>query len=247
MAAGASPWGVGWSSRWRWAALVIALLATVVWLLPAVVTDATVGRAGPFAAGHIPVQGEDYFSVVNGRTPLVNYIAQYANLLPLLLAAVRGLRHLDPPPSRSRCARSRRSACSRSSASSARSRAAPGSPSASTSVRRSASSLERHGRIAIQRDYYGVFPGRASARSCSALALRPVLRGRRIPIWALFGFAGLVVLNNSEFGVGALIALIVPWASVGTAPLRSVARLGDLVLQGTAGLMGAPVLVCAIR
>ena len=34
------------------------------------------------------IQGDDYFSAVNGRTPLVNYISQYANLLPLALEPV---------------------------------------------------------------------------------------------------------------------------------------------------------------
>ena len=43
--------------------LGIAVVATAVFLLPAVVTDATVGHAGPLASGHIPVQSEDYLAV----------------------------------------------------------------------------------------------------------------------------------------------------------------------------------------
>ena len=60
----------------------------MIWLLPAVNTDDTATRAGSLASGHFPVQGEDYFATVNGRTPLVNYISQYANLLPLALEPV---------------------------------------------------------------------------------------------------------------------------------------------------------------
>ena len=66
-------------------ASAIAVLVTAIWLLPAVVTDGTMVAGGPIAAGHIPVQAEDYLAVVNGRTPLVDYIAQYANLLPLIV------------------------------------------------------------------------------------------------------------------------------------------------------------------
>ena len=55
----------GWQ---RWFFIAIAVVATVVWLLPAVNTDHTIGRAGPLATGHIYVHGEDYFAAVNGRT-----------------------------------------------------------------------------------------------------------------------------------------------------------------------------------
>ena len=93
-----------------------ALLATAVFLLPAVVSDATVGNAGQLAAGHIPVQAGDYFSAVNGRTPLVDYIASYVEPAaaapgagpevvplprspPLSIALVRALRSSDCWPS----------------------------------------------------------------------------------------------------------------------------------------------------
>ena len=71
--------------RLHWLALLIAIAATVIWLLPAVNTDGTLAGAGSLASSHIPAQGEDYFAAVNGRTPLVDYISQYANLLPILL------------------------------------------------------------------------------------------------------------------------------------------------------------------
>src|SRR5690349_12639623 len=80
---------------WRWLAVLIAVAATVIWLLPAVNTDHTLARAGPLASGHIPVQGEDYFAAVNGRTPPVDYIPQYAHLLPIVVE--RLLRAVRPP------------------------------------------------------------------------------------------------------------------------------------------------------
>ena len=51
-------------------------------------TDGTVGQSGPLASGHIPTQGEDYCAVLNGRTPLVDYISQYVNLLPIAVEPI---------------------------------------------------------------------------------------------------------------------------------------------------------------
>lgn len=74
----------------RWLPVTLAVAATIVWLLPAVVTDGNVARAG-LLGGHIPIQFEDYLAVVNGRTPLVNFVAQYSSLLPLLSAPLLSL------------------------------------------------------------------------------------------------------------------------------------------------------------
>ena len=67
-----------------------------------------------------------------------------------------------------------------------------------------------------------------------------------IPTWALFGFAGLVALNNWEFGSAALIAAIVAQLAAldrsrPVWPDRSLARRA-----GARGLIGALALVCAI-
>ena len=43
---------VGRGPVWRWVALAIAIAVTVIWLLPAVNTDATAPRAGNLASGH---------------------------------------------------------------------------------------------------------------------------------------------------------------------------------------------------
>ena len=103
-----------------WIPLGLAALATVLWLLPAVITDSTLARSGNLAAGHIPTQAEDYWAVVNGRTPLVDYIAIYANLLPVILAPLIGASDPRSRPTRSPCACSQRWGCSRSSGSSPR-------------------------------------------------------------------------------------------------------------------------------
>ena len=71
--------------------LALAVLLTIVFLLPAVITDATVGRSGILAHSSVALHAEDYWAVVNGRTPLVNYIGEYSNLLPFAVAPAPGL------------------------------------------------------------------------------------------------------------------------------------------------------------
>ena len=234
---------------WRWAPLVIALGVTAVWLLPAVVTDSTLSRAGSLAAGHIPAQGEDYFSVVNGRTPLVNYIAQYANLLPYGVAPF--LRLFGTSITSYSIAMCVLSGLGMLVVFGAFTQATRGVWKALLLyVPWVALSLFPWNDVGVYREfngiYYAVFPGRYFGPFVLAWLCAMWIRGRRIPVWALFGFAGLVVLNNYEFGVAALFALV---AAAGvtrdrTIPLRR--RVGDLLLQGTAGLIGALALVSAI-
>src|SRR5262249_42696885 len=77
-----------WLRGRRGIPIALALAFTAIWLLPALVTDAAVGQAGPIASGHIPPHAQGYFAVVKGRTPLVDYIPIYVSLLPLALAPV---------------------------------------------------------------------------------------------------------------------------------------------------------------
>src|SRR5262249_11664189 len=72
------------------------------------------------------------------------------------------------------------------------------------------------------------------------------LRGRRLPLYALFLFAGLVVLNNYEFGLAAVIALVVAVIAGWDRAVPLTRRAGDLLLQGGAGLVTAVALVSAI-
>ena len=76
------------SSGRRWAAFAIALALTALWLLPAVFTDANLSEGGAIPSGHVPVQAQDFYAVTNGLTPMVDYIAQYVQLLPLVFAPV---------------------------------------------------------------------------------------------------------------------------------------------------------------
>ncbi len=229
-------------------ALAFALLATAVFLLPAVVSDATVGNAGQLASGHIPVQAGDYFSAVNGRTPLVDYIASYANLLPLLLEPVLKSFHS--------------SITSASIALVALSgvgllavfgvfREVTRGPWTALALYLPFLALalfpwNDNGPFRnFDANYYAILPGRLLGPFLLSW-LCAVSTRRRIPVWALFGFAGLVVLNNFEFGTAALLGLIlalgVSWDRSG--PLRD--RVARIAIQGAAGLLAALLLVCAV-
>jgi hypothetical protein len=234
---------------WRWLAVLIAVAATVIWLLPAVNTDDTVARAGPLASGHIPVQGEDYFAAVNGRTPLVDYISQYANLLPILVEPV--LRAVGPSITSFSITMCVLSALAMVAIYGAFVQVTRGMWSAlALYVPWVALSLFPWNQVGPYREfdgiYYGVFPGRYFGPFVLALLCAVALRTRRIPTYALFGFAGIVVLNNYEFGIGALLALIAAliagWNRA--APLRR--RLLSLLVEGAAGLVIAASFVSLI-
>ena len=208
---------------WRWLALLIAVAATAIWLLPAVNTGDTVTRAGNLASGHILVQGEDYFATVNGRTPLVDYISQYANLLPIILEPV--LRAAGPSITSLSISMCVLSGVAMVAIYGAFVQVTRGMWSAlALYVPWVALSLFPWNDVGPYREfngiYYGVFPGRYFGPFVLALLCALALRTRRIPIYALFVFAGLVVLNNYEFGMGGLLALIVAVAAAGIAPFH---------------------------
>ena len=235
--------------RFRWLALGIAVLVTVIWLLPAVNTDETATRAGSLASGHFPVQGEEYFAAVNGRTPLVDFISQYDNLLPLLLEPV--LKAAGPSITSYSISMCVLSAIAMLAIYGVFALVTRGVWSALVLyVPWVALSLFPWNDVGPYREfngiYYGVLPGRYLGPFLLALLCAASLRARRIPTYMLFLFGGLVLLNNYEFGIGGLMALIAAHAAAWdrAVPLRR--RLLDLLVQGVAGLVTAAIAVCAV-
>ncbi len=239
---------LGWLRAHSVLAVAIALLVTGLFLLPAVVTDASVGKMGPLASDHIPVQAEDYFAVVNGRTPLVDYIAQYVNLLPLALAPI--LAAFDSSITAFSVAM-----CVLSGVALL---AVFGSFSETTRSRWWALALyvpfvglalfPWHDIGAFRNNdatYYGVLPGRYLGPFVLAwLSVRSIRRP--VPVWALFFVAGLVLLNNAEFGSGALLALVVGLVAGWDRSLPLRERIGRLTSEGALGLLGAAIFVSVV-
>ena len=234
---------------WRWLALLVAVAVTAIWLLPAVNTDGTVVQAGPLASSHIPIQGEDYFAAVNGRTPLVDYISQYANLLPILVEPV--LKAAGPSITSVSITLCVLSALAMVAIYGVFVQIARGMWGALVLyLPWVALSLFPWNQVGPYREfngiYYGVFPGRYFGPFLLAFLCAVALRTRRVPTYALFAFAGLVVLNNYEFGMGALLALIVALAAGWdrAVPLRR--RVLSLLAEGVAGLVMAVAFVSLI-
>jgi hypothetical protein len=231
-----------------WLAFGLAALATAIWLLPSVVTDTTIDRSGAIAIGHIPIQGEDYFAAVNGRTPLVNFIADYANLLPLLVAPILGA--FNSSISAYTCIMCALSGLGLLAVYGVFGEVTGGRWKAlALYVPFVALALFPWNQTGPFREtdaiYFGVLPGRYFGPFILAWLLALSFR-RRIPIWALYGASGLVVLNNYEFGTAALLALtaalVTTWDR--TSPLRG--RLLSLAGWAAAGLVGAVALVSVI-
>jgi hypothetical protein len=77
--------------RWEIGCGVVAIVITVIWLLPDVYRDQNLIRANFNVQYNLMFSADDILSVADGRSPLVNYIGQYTSLLPYAVAPVLGL------------------------------------------------------------------------------------------------------------------------------------------------------------
>jgi hypothetical protein len=233
----------------RGAALCLAVLATAVFLLPAVITDANVGQSGGFLRSDVGLHAEDYFAVVNGRTPLVDYIGEYANLLPLaiepmlaafgssitaftilmcLLSSVALLAVFGVFRETTR------------------------SPWAAIALYLPFLALslfpwdDRGAVREFDGNYYALLPDRLLGPFLLAWLCALAVRRRRIPAWAIFLVAGLTLLNNSEFGAGALIATSLALALGGDRAIPRHDRLLALARSAAIGIGTALALTCTV-
>jgi hypothetical protein len=233
----------------RGIALAAAVGLTALWLLPALVTDATIARAGVIPAGHIPAQAEDYFAVVNGRTPTVDYIPIYVHLLPVALAPV--LSAFDSSLTAFSISMCLLSLVALLAVYATFSQVTE-RPWAALAlyVPFLAISLfpwDRHGgQWEFNGNYYGFFPGRYVGPFVVAWLCALSLRRRGLPAWALFVAAGLAALNNAEFGVPCVLAVIVAlsFGADRSIPVRK--RVSALCIHAAAGLLMALALVSGV-
>jgi hypothetical protein len=232
----------------RWLAAPLAVVITVLWLLPAVVTEDNISDAGLVGA-HIPGQFADYLAAVNGLTPLVDYASWYSFLLPIAFAPL--LSAFD------------------SSITSFSVLQVSLSLAAMLCVYAALANITESRWAALclyvpfvalsflpwhvygaPRDYnglyYAAFPNRYLGPLVVLWLLVRHLRRGSPPLWAVFFVASLAVFNNFDFGACTLVAALGA-ALVGLDRSESArAALGDLLISAAAGLLGALALVSAV-
>jgi hypothetical protein len=226
----------------------LAAAVTVVWMLASVNSDASVASANPSLRFHLGFTLDETFAVLNGLTPLVDFTAQYGSLLPyvpalvltvvstsllaftLTMSALTTLALLAVFGVLRRVTRSPLGALGLYL------------PFLATSLfvtEGSGSLRDSYG------SYFGIFPLRYAGPFLLAwLTARELDRGGKAGRWAIFPIAGLVILNNAEFGVAALGATLAALLWTAPTPRRETAlRLAGM---GAAGLLGAFALVSAL-
>jgi len=225
----------------RAAATGVAVAATAIWLLHAAFTEGTIGAAHPEVLFNINYTLDETFAVLNGRSPLVNFVTQYGALWPYMYAAgmsvlgttvgvwvtlvigTTGLGMLATFDVLRRAARSSLGGLLLFL------------PILATSfLMLEGTTVER----STFGNYYATFPLRYAGPSLLAWLIARHLGGERPRRrWPLFLAAGLVALNNLDTGLpalGATLAALV-WAETE----RDRASVRQLALEAAGGVAGA--------
>jgi hypothetical protein len=196
----------------RLAALLVAIGATVLWLLHALNTDASIMGTTSYEWSPAQFTLDETYAILDGRTPLVDFTAQYGSLwpyLPALALALFGETFLTF--SIAMCAITAVAlvalyAVLRRITRNGVTALLLFGPVLATSLFMVNGTLTSRYTFG---DYFGVFPLRYAGPFLLAwLVVRRLDRaqGGLDRVWPLFAVAGLVVLNNVEFGVVALVA-----------------------------------------
>ena len=233
----------------RRVALGIAALAVVIWLLPAIETDSTVAGSNTGTWFDLQFTFDEGLSVLNGHTPLVNYVAQYGSLWPYVAAIP--LHFINGSLAVYTISMTTVSALSMLAVYGALRRVTGSAPAALALFLAfvATSCFIARGSPIVRysfADYFGAFPMRYAGPYFTCYLLARHLSGERPrrTVW-VFIVAGLSVLNNGEFGVPCLgataLALAVcaprPWA-------RTRVALG--VVEAIGGLVGSYALVAVL-
>lgn len=227
------------------AASLVAFAAVVVWLLHAVDFETTTATASYPVTYHLQFTLDETFAVLNGRSPLVDFVAQYGALWPypvagvmalvgpgvgaftILMCSITGMSMLALFDLLRRVARS----------------ALVGLllflPLLATTFFLLRGPLDARNTFA---NVFGTYPLRFAGPWLLAwLTARHLDGARPRTAWPLFLAAGLVTLNNTDHGFPAFAATIAALAVTSAAPRR--AALGRLTRAIGIGLAAALALV----
>ncbi len=236
------------AARFVWPA--IAALATAVWLLPAIFREQNIGHALFVMWWHMQFVYGDFIATLGGRTPLVDYNAEYGSLLPLALEAP--LRAVGPSVGSFTCLMALLTA------------------GALLAVERALAMIARSEGLALglylpflatgfftdyhagtERfyfgDYFAVFPLRYLGPYVLLWLCVRHLRGRRPHGTTLLFLVGaLATINDVEFGLPALAATGVALAAAAPRAARARSTLVPLARALGIGVAGALVGVTAV-
>ena len=207
----------------RAAAAGVALLATAIWMLHAVHSDRELGNALVDLRQHLAFPFDETFAVLNGRTPLVNFTPMYGALWPVaIFAADARLRQDGAHVLARRLHAQRPRAAGRLWRAAARGRQRDGGAAVVPAGARHEPLPGRRdaARPRVGGDLLGTLPMRYAGPLLLAwLTARRLERARDdlAGAWLLFAAAGLVLLNNVDFGLPALGATVARAAVGGTA------------------------------
>lgn len=238
------PYTPRWPGRRRnAAAAVVAGLLTGIALLPSIFHETNIAGSLPVVHFHLAFTMDEFAAVANGRTPLVDFVPQYSNVLPYLLSPF--LSGMGFGVGAFTGAMFVLSLSSLLSVFYVLARVtgkwvtalALYLPFLYLSLYRSASEGDQHAFIA---NYFAVMPLRYLGPWLVAAAVVWQLRrpsARRL--FVLFLVAGTMALNNPDFGVPTFVACIgATWLGAGRDAMRSPAWAGR-VLAGAGAGMGA--------
>jgi hypothetical protein len=229
------------------AATGVAVVAIAIWLLPGFNTEETIRGAHFQVLYHIQFTMDETYAVLDGRSPLVNFAAQYGSLWSYAFAATMSL--LGDTVGVWIGLALTATGLGMLSIYAVLRRAAGSSirglllflPIPAASFVLIGGTLERRYSFGT---YFGTFPMRFAGPSILAWLVARHLGGAapRRP-WALFLVAGLVALNNADVGAPAIIATAAAllWSR---RPTRE--RVLRLTLEAAGGLAAAFALVSCL-
>ena len=229
----------------RVVAIAVASVFVLVWLLSAFNTDASLTTVNRAVSDNVPFWLDEGFAVLNGHAPLVDFHPQYGQLWAYISGGALGLfggsfgTYAVVMLAGTAGAMAAVYATLRRLAGSSLAALALFLPFVATSFFMEIGPLDdRYGPANL----FSLFPMRYGGPFLLLwLVVRRVARRTSAPPVLLFALAGLVAINNMEFGVPAFGATAV--ALLVTEPRWSLGRLARLAGSAVAGIVGAIALV----